>query len=183
MASSGGNGSNRSDQTSVPDFAIVQFNTKPLADYAGDIMGLAATQPTHGHKLDLNSQAANAYGRYVASVHQSFNGWLHSNAPQVQVVQEYSVVLDGVAVQLNGKSIDSLRAGPDVKDVSIDWLYKPSMDVSVPLIHAPQVWSTYNDRGEGIVVASIAATNHSICFRRNPPPSSSPPSASPSGNL
>src|SRR3989442_11339854 len=97
MASSGGNGSNRSDQTSVPDFAIVQFNTKPLADYAGDIMGLAATQPTHGHKLDLNSQAANAYGRYVASVHQNFNGWLHSNAPQVEVVQEYSVDLDGVA--------------------------------------------------------------------------------------
>src|SRR2546427_457224 len=141
MASSGGSGSNRSDQTSVPDFAIVQFNTKPLADYSGDISGLAATQPTHGHKLDLNSQAANAYGRYVASVHQSFNGWLHSNAPQVQVVQEYSVVLDGVAVQLNGKSIDSLRPGPDVKDVSIDWLYKPSMDVSVPLIHAPQVWA------------------------------------------
>src|SRR5438128_2154920 len=141
MASPGGSGGNRSDQTSVPDFAIVQFNTKPLADYAGDITGLAATQPTHGHKLDLNSQAANAYGRYVASVHQSFNGWLHSNAPQVQVVQEYSVVLDGVAVQLNGKSIDSLRAGPDVKDVSIDWLYKPSMDVSVPLIHAPQVWT------------------------------------------
>ena len=141
MASPGGSGGNRSDQTSVPDFAIVQFNTKPLADYAGDITGLAATQPTHGHKLDLNSQAANAYGRYVASVHQSFNGWLHSNAPQVQVVQEYSVVLDGVAVQLNGRSIDSLRAGPDVKDVSIDWLYKPSMDVSVPLIHAPQVWT------------------------------------------
>src|SRR5437879_4943115 len=141
MASPGGSGGNRSDQTSVPDFAIVQFNTKPLADYAGDVTGLAATQPTHGHKLDLNSQAANAYGRYVASVHQSFNGLLHSNAPQVQVVQEYSVVLDGVAVQLNGKSIDSLRAGPDVKDVSIDWLYKPSMDVSVPLIHAPQVWT------------------------------------------
>src|SRR3989442_5192270 len=137
MASSGGNGSNRSDQTSVPDFAIVQFNTKPLADYAGDITGLAATQPTHGHKLDLNSQAANAYGRYVASVHQNFNGWLHSNAPQVQVVQEYSVVLDGVAGPPNGKTSDNLPGGADRKDVSIDWPFQPLLGVSVPVLHSP----------------------------------------------
>jgi minor extracellular serine protease Vpr len=142
MAASGGNGGNRPDQTTVPDFAIVQFNTKPMADYTGDIAGLAATAPAIGHKLNVNSAAANAYGRYLAGVHQSFSAWLHSNAPQVQVIQEYSVVFDGVAVLLNGRSADSLRAGPDVRDVVSDWLYRPSMDVSVPLIRAPQVWST-----------------------------------------
>ena len=141
MAAPGGNGASRSDQLSASDFAIVQFNTKPVADYTGDISGLAATKAAPGHKLDLNSNAARAYGRYVSSVHQNFHAWLHSNAAEVEVLKEYSVVFDGVAVQLHGKSIDSLRSGPDVVDVSASWLYKPSMDVSVPLIHAPAVWT------------------------------------------
>ena len=117
MAAPGGNGASRSDQLSASDFAIVQFNTKPVADYTGDISGLAATKAAPGHKLDLNSNAARAYGRYVSSVHQNFHAWLHSNAAEVEILKEYSVVFDGVAVQLHGKSIDSLRSGPDVVDV------------------------------------------------------------------
>src|SRR2546427_12546504 len=107
MAAPGGNGASRSDQLSASDFAIVQFNTKPVADYTGDISGLAATKAAPGHKLDLNSNAARAYARYVSSVHQNFHAWLHSNAAEVEALNENSVRLNRAAAQLHEKTTDS----------------------------------------------------------------------------
>ena len=67
--------------------------------------------------------------------------WVDTNLAQVGVVREYSIVFNGMAVQLNGVAPDTVRGAPGVVDVTADWLYRPSMDVSVPLINAPAVWS------------------------------------------
>ncbi|HSR32963.1 MAG TPA: S8 family serine peptidase [Anaerolineae bacterium] len=76
-----------------------------------------------------------------AAQHANYKAWLNANAPWAKVVREYSVVLDGVAVELNGNSANGLAKGPGVKSVSPSTLYRPVMSESVPLINADDVWS------------------------------------------
>ncbi|OLS29237.1 MAG: Minor extracellular protease vpr precursor [Candidatus Heimdallarchaeota archaeon LC_2] len=72
--------------------------------------------------------------------HANYKAWLHSNAPWAIIAREYNTVLDGMAIKLNGRSMNSL-SGPGVKSVTASRLYQPLMSESVPLISADQVWS------------------------------------------
>ena len=76
-----------------------------------------------------------------AAQHANYKAWLKSNAPWAKVVREYGVVLNGVAVELNGHSPNGLAKGPGVKSVSPSVLYSPVMSESVPLINADVVWA------------------------------------------
>src|SRR5881296_308050 len=135
-------GNGNGNTPSADAYAIVEFTDSPVAAYAGGILGYPATQPLHGHKLDLASANIALYATYLNIRHASFQSWLKSNAPWAQVVREYSLAFNGVAIQTNGNSLNALANAPGVKDVTPDWIYYPSMDVSVPLIKANAVWSS-----------------------------------------
>ena len=137
-AKAGGNGSGGNNGA---EYAIVEFRLSATGDYTGGITGYPATEPANGHKLDTSSAAVNKYRGLLGMEHANFKAWLHSNNPAMQVVSDYDLTLNGVAVALNGQSWNSLANGPDVVRVTPDWIYYPSMDVSVPLVHAPEVWS------------------------------------------
>ncbi|TMA02868.1 MAG: hypothetical protein E6J97_00975, partial [Methanobacteriota archaeon] len=132
----GGNGN-----TPAPDqYAIVEFTDSPVATYTGGIAGYPATEPLHGHKLDLAAANVALYASYLHMRHASFQAWVSSNAPWAQVVREYSLSFNGVAIQTNGNSLNNLANAPGVAAVTPDWIYYPTMDVSVPLIKANAVW-------------------------------------------
>ena len=111
-------------------YAIVEFNENSIGANG------------NGHKLDLSSQAV--YKGHLAGIHANFKAWMSSNAPWATAISDYYYTLDGVAVQYTGNNLQSLANGPDVKSITPDWLYKPTMDASVPLIQADQVWSAEN---------------------------------------
>lgn len=108
-------------------YAIVEFNDSALGTTG------------HGHKLDFANLVQQH--QHLQTVHSVFKGWMKSNAPWASAISDYYYTLDGVAVQYTGNSLQSLAHGPDVKSVTADWTYKPTMDASVPLIRANQVWS------------------------------------------
>ncbi|MCH8907983.1 MAG: S8 family serine peptidase [Candidatus Heimdallarchaeota archaeon] len=72
--------------------------------------------------------------------HANYKVWLHSNAPWAIVAREYDTVLNGMAIELNGRSMNSL-SGPGVKSVTASVLYQPLMSASVPLVSADQLWN------------------------------------------
>ncbi len=123
------------------DYVLVRFADAPVADYTGGIAGLLATKPGGGHKLDLASGPVVKYEAYLRNQHANYRSWLKVNAAQAEVVSEYLLTFNGFAVLLHGASANSLLNGPKAAEVTPDWLYQPSMDVSVPLINAPEVWS------------------------------------------
>ncbi|HYT17867.1 MAG TPA: S8 family serine peptidase, partial [Thermoplasmata archaeon] len=125
----------------TPEYAVIQFTDPAVSTYNGGIPGYLKTKPDAGKHLTAHDPAPQAYANFLANSHANFRAWMHSNVAQVDVLEEYSYVLNGMAVQLNGVSPDTLKGGPGVSDVVTDWLYKPSMDVSLPLIHAPAVWA------------------------------------------
>jgi len=154
---------NRTDAIPSPDgvladHAIIALRDQPLASYDGHLPGYARTMPVPGHKLDLNSPAAQSYSTYLANGHQSAKGWLKNNMPTVQVVDDYSVVLNAIAVKLNGNDMRGLLSAPGATFVSGDYLYHLDMNRSPTLIGAPTLWNAVggqSNAGAGIKIGMI----------------------------
>lgn len=95
-------------------------------------------------KPDSTGYAIVEFTNNSAAQHANYKAWLNANAPWAKVVREYDVVVNGVAVELNGHSPNGLAKGPGVKSVSPSALYRPAMSESVPLINADDVWNALN---------------------------------------
>ncbi len=152
-----------SDATPSPDGvltdnAIIVLKDQPLASYDGHVQGYARTMPTPGHKLDLSSAAAQSYSTYLANGRGLAEGWLKNNAPEVKVIDEYSVVLNAIAVQLNGHSMSHLLNAPGASWVVQDYLFHLEMNRSPTLIGAPVLWNAVggqSNAGAGIKIGII----------------------------
>jgi minor extracellular serine protease Vpr len=139
------------------DYYVVVFDDPSAATYTGGIRGLKATKPPRGQKLNPRSEEVRAYGDYLKSVHANYRAFLSGQAPAAEVVSEFTLVANAVAVKANGASPESLR-GPGVKSVDASWVYQPTMTVSNPLINAPALWGTLGGQanaGSGIKVGII----------------------------
>jgi minor extracellular serine protease Vpr len=137
------------------EYAIVTFKSPPVASYTGDIPGLARTKPQRSERLDENTPAVRAYLRHLENEHANFRSFLNRSAPRAEIVQEYFLTLNAVAVDLNGASLRTLQRGPDVKAAAYSGLYRPTLNRSVGIISADAFWSTTGSKGDGIDVAVI----------------------------
>ena len=115
-------------------YVIIQLHDPPLATYQGGVSGLAATQAAPGQRLDVNSPASQAYLNYLNGQHNQFKGWLQNNNPHVQLVREFSILFNGIAVKLNNAHIPDVAKGPGAAAVTPEVIYHPDMDVSPFLI-------------------------------------------------
>lgn len=140
-------------------YLVVQLQDPPIAAYTGGIPGFPATQPAPGSRLDLNSSAAKAYSGHLGQQRQQFRNWLNANFPAAQVVAEYEVVVNGMALDPNGATAAALTKGPNVLSVTPSYLQHPTMDVSIGLINAPALWALEpggsSNAGAGIKIGII----------------------------
>lgn len=155
----------QTDATSQPstleqtEYVIVTFQDPAAAIYDGGIPGFPATRPALGKKLRVAAPAVQNYLRRLNQGHANFRSFLANNAPRAQVVREYFLVQNAVAVKLNGQRAEVLAGAPGVKSVEFSWLYSPAMDVSVDVIHASDLWASITGgragAGAGIKVGVI----------------------------
>jgi len=143
---------NRTDSTPSPDgvladHAIITLRDQPLASYDGHLPGYARTMPLPGQKLDLNSPAAQSYSSYLTNGREAAKGWLKNNMPTIQVVDEYSIVMNAIAVKLNGNGMNGLLNAPGATFISGDYLYHLEMNRSPTLIGAPTLWTAVGGQG------------------------------------
>ncbi|HEY2386777.1 MAG TPA: S8 family serine peptidase [Candidatus Binatia bacterium] len=68
---------------------------------------------------------------------------------------EYRIVANGFAATLLPETIRALASHPDVHRVVPDRPVEAILDVSVPLVRAPEVWSDFGYRGAGATIAII----------------------------
>lgn len=146
-----------SSSSSTTGYAIVQLKDAPLATYTGGTNGIPATKPERG-RLDPSSPAYRAYERFLANERANVKAFLAQKAPGVKVVAEYDTVLNAVAVELNGASVSALAKHPKVASVEQSWTYKPTMNRSVDIIRATEVWAGQGGQagaGAGVDVGII----------------------------
>ena len=132
-------------------YAIVILADPPLAAWPG-------TARTANGKIDFASGANARYQAALAQARNAFKQWLRSTRSPAQVLREYDTVLHGLAVRLDGATLDSLRAGPGVTIVEPSLLYSPVMNRSLDLINASAAWAAVGgvaNAGAGIKVGVI----------------------------
>src|SRR3989441_2775793 len=146
------------DNGVLTDYAIILLKDQPLASYDGHVPGYAKTMPTPGHKLDLSSAAAVSYAAYLANGRGLAKGWLNNHAADVQVVDEYSIALNALAVHLNGHNMNDLLNTPGASWLVPDYLYRVDMNRSPTLIGAPTLWNAVggqSNAGAGVKIGII----------------------------
>jgi minor extracellular serine protease Vpr len=146
------------DNGVLADYAIVLLKDQPLATYDGHVPGYATTMPTPGHKLDLSSASSISYAAYLANGRGLAKGWLMNHAAEVQVVDEYSITLNALAVHLNGHSMNDLLNTPGASWLVPDYLYQVEMNRSPTLIGAPTLWNAVggqSNAGAGVKIGII----------------------------
>ena len=138
--------------TGIADgYALVIFSEPPLADWP------SAVRYKNG-KLDFTAGANGQYRASLAHARNDFLQWLRSTGSPAQVIREYDTVLNGVAVQLNGASLDSLKAAPGVSLVEPSLTYAPTMNRSVGVINAPAAWTAVGgvaNAGAGVKIGVL----------------------------
>src|SRR2546422_8910707 len=137
----------------LSDTAIILLSAQPLSSYTGNVPGYAATMPVPGGKLDLTSPAAVAYSSFLASQRNFAKMYLAKFAPEVTVTYEYSTVLNGLAVNLNGADIRELNHLPGVVTADYTFSVHTDMNRSPTLIGAPTLWAA--DGGQANAGAGI----------------------------
>jgi minor extracellular serine protease Vpr len=134
---------------------MIKFKNPPAAAYEGGLRGLERTKPERG-KFDPDSPAAQAYLRHLENEHASYRSWLAQNAPRAEIVREYKVTFNGMAVKLGGHAANRVAAGPGTQAWAFSALYYPTMNVSTGLTGADALWgASPSDAGAGIDVAII----------------------------
>jgi len=116
------------------DYALVQLNGEPLSTYV-------KTKPGPGKKIDFDNATTKSYRAQLSALRNDFKRWLRTNAPKAKVTSEFDVSLNAVAIKLNGESLASIAAAPQVVRAQYQGLYYPSADPDLDLIHAVEAWT------------------------------------------
>jgi minor extracellular serine protease Vpr len=96
---------------------VVVFKDPPAASYAGGVRGLKGTKPARGAKLNVHAEEVRAYVDHLKSVHANYRAFLHGAAASAEVVAEYALAANAVAVKANGARPETLQQGPGVTRV------------------------------------------------------------------
>jgi minor extracellular serine protease Vpr len=112
-----------------------------------------------GLKAGETKKFASAHRQTIESQQASFATAMLAQLPRAKVGRRYSDVLNGVLVSSDAKDTQrTLENLPGVKYVVRDKIVSAHMDVSLPLIKAPEAWTAVGGRdtaGQGIKVAII----------------------------
>jgi len=97
---------------------------------------------------------------YLEAQHSSFIASVRELYPDVEVTQEYTTVLNGLAMTATGAALDLMSRDPKVDAIEPDYEVRVQLDDSVPLINADDMWHSVNATGsnitgKGVVVAIL----------------------------
>lgn len=138
---------------------IVQLADEPLVAFTGG-HGLAATAPSHGEKVDVDSAAAEAYTDYLST--QRAEALATVGLSKSDVVTTYDVALNGFAVKMNAAEAVRMQKLPGVVQVWEDEI-RHADTVQTPdylgLSGEGGVWAEQfggvENAGDGVIVGVI----------------------------
>ena len=156
------------EQDSVP------IDPDVLTDLADD--GVATYWALFDQQADLSGASQigdwNARGQYVydqlTSLARETQTGLIADLEKAGVDYTPFWIINAIRVTSGSEVLDSLSREPALAEIKADWVYElpepipapeegqiDAVEWNIARINAPQVWSTFGVRGEGIVVANI----------------------------
>jgi subtilisin family serine protease len=144
-------------QASTRDKYIVRLMDQPAAGYTGGIVGLAATKPARGARLDRHDPDVVRYISHLRTKHDSVLASVGGRK-----IYDYAYALNGFAAELSDAQAEKLRGHPLVKSVTRNAFHKVATLTTPRLLglDAPDgLWGELRgprNAGRGVVVGVIA---------------------------
>lgn len=107
---------------------VVRLNGKPMVAYEGGMVGLPATKPGPGQKLNPKSSASMKYKRHLSDSHNAAMAAV--GAAKTKKLYSYSFAVDGFAAELSPAQATQLAALPNVVSVEPDVMYTTTTESS-----------------------------------------------------
>jgi serine protease AprX len=101
-----------------------------------------------------NDEEVQVIVRFQSAQSQRKMGSLTSGAGAIKVNQEFRLI-PATALSLSPATLDELSHLDEVENVWLDEMVHILLDVSTPLIRAPEVWEQLNNIGEGVTICAV----------------------------
>ncbi len=131
---------------------IVRLSAPPLAAWSG---GRSLSSASHAHHLDLQSASARTYLSKLARLQDATAAQVRAAIPQARVQERFSILLDGITVELPARSLPKLLTLRSVNKVYPSLTYLRTMDRGPSVIHATDLQAATGGKGEGIKIAVV----------------------------
>ncbi len=102
--------------------------------------------------------ASRQHKQALEEAHSTFLSAIRGRFPHLAVNQEYTTVLNGLALSASSEALDWMSEHPSVRTIEPDTLVSVALDESVPLINADDLWATINASGANITGKGIVVS-------------------------
>ena len=131
---------------------IVRLSAPPLAAWSSDHTLAFASR---AHRLDVQSASAKAYLARLARLQDSAAAQVRAAIPSARIQERFSIVLDGLTVQLPSKSLPKLLGVSAVTKIYPTLSYFSTMDRGPSVIKATDLRAATGDKGQGIKIGVV----------------------------
>jgi minor extracellular serine protease Vpr len=132
---------------------IVRLSSEPVVKAAG-----ALNSKARGNKLQMESQAAKSRISELEKERSNFSSALAAAIPNAQVERHYDTLINAVVVKSNQDIYTQLKKLPQVTQVYKEEMFHETMDASLNLVKAKDVWQSLGGdkhAGKGVRVAIV----------------------------
>jgi minor extracellular serine protease Vpr len=151
---------------------IVRLSAPPLAVWNAD---RSLSSASRAHQLNVHSSSSVAYLAKLARLQTTAAAAVRAAIPQAVVQEHYSILLDGLAVQLPARSLPRLLQVGAVTKIYPSLSYTSTMDRGPSVINATGLESATGQKGEGMKIAVVDTGVDSSSPFLNPAGFSYPP--------
>jgi hypothetical protein len=131
---------------------IVRLSAPPLAAWSSDRTLAFASR---AHRLDVQSASAKAYLARLARLQDTAAAQVRAAIPSARIQERFSIVLDGLTVQLPSKSLPKLLGISSVTKIYPNLSYFSTMDRGPSVIKATDLQAATGDKGQGIKIGVV----------------------------
>jgi len=123
---------------------IIQLKADPLATYKSRL------QATAGQLAQAEWEQIAAYARGLQREQQRLLNQIRNQGIELELRRAYHYLFNGLAASVKVADMERIAALPSVKGVYPDYQVHASLEQSVPLIGAPQVWTMRDAHGQPV---------------------------------
>ncbi|QYJ89346.1 S8 family serine peptidase [Shewanella halotolerans] len=156
-----------SEKASGVQTYIVQLDAEPLATYAGDVPGYAATTAPKNRsviakgRVAVNTASAQAYKQYLVSKQDKFIASARQAGASVKVTKQFTLASNAMVVEMTQEDAIKMSHQRGVTRISPNRVFQLRTDRGPEFIGADKVWQgtatsgSLAAKGEGMVVGII----------------------------
>jgi len=150
---------------------VVQLTAAPAASYTGGVVGLAATKPAAGQKLNVEAEQVQNYLGYLEQMQSD----VLAAVPEVETTHQFNLVFNGFTAMLTDAEVRALKKNSNVAQIQVDEPHELTTNYTPAFLNldaAEGIWAKAGGPGAagediiiGIIDSGVAPENPAFADR------------------